>query len=288
MKKTMLIIGGTGMLGQPVSRSLKESGFGVRVMTRNLQKAKKIFDETFEVFAGDPTDHNCLEEALDGCYGVHISLPSEVEQQVAEMVAKTAPRHKVERISCISGATVAEENRWVPIADRKFLAEQAIRESGIPYTIFCPTWVMEILPMFVNQGRAAVFGKQPHPYHWVAAEDIARMVSTSYGLEEAANKRFRVLGPEAIRMHEALRRYCAVFHPDIKNITTMPFWLVNVLATLTRDQGLRGAGELLSYFEKVGERSSNPSDDPSILGAPTITLDRWLEQRKARLGTPGA
>jgi hypothetical protein len=42
------------------------------------------------------------------------------------------------------------------------------------------------------------------------------MVSTAYRLEDAANKRFLVLGPEAIRMHEALRRYCAVFHPDIK------------------------------------------------------------------------
>jgi hypothetical protein len=48
---------------------------------------------------------------------------------------------------------------------------------------------MEILPKFVNQGRAAIFGKQPCPYHWVAAEDLARMVSTAYELPEAGNKR---------------------------------------------------------------------------------------------------
>jgi uncharacterized protein YbjT (DUF2867 family) len=167
-----------------------------------------------------------------------------------------------------------------PIVNRKFLAEQAIRESGVPYTILCPTWVMEVLPMFVNQGRAVVFGKQPYPYHWVAADDVARMASTAYLLEEAANKRFRVLGPEAIQMHEALRRYCAVFHPEIKKVTTMPFWLVKLMATFTRDQGLKGAGELLSYFEKVGERSKNLADDDRILGAPTITLDQWLERRK--------
>ena len=280
MQKTILIISGTGMLGQPVARRLKESGFGVRVMTRNLQKAKEMFDSTYEIFAGDPTDINCVEEALNGCYGVHISLPSEVEQQVAETVAQVASRHGVERISYISGATVAEEHRWVPIANRKFLAEQAIRASGIPYTILCPTWVMEILPMFVNQGRAAVFGKQPYPYHWVAADDVARMVSTAYLSEEGANKRFRVLGPEAIQMHEALRRYCAVFHPEIKKVTTMPFWLVRLMATLTRDPGLKGAGELLSYFEKVGERTSNLGDDSCILGAPTITLAQWLERRK--------
>src|SRR5512138_125069 len=260
MQKTILIVSGTGLLGQPVARRLKESGFGVRVMTRNLEKARKIFDTAYDFFVGDPTDSNCLEAALQGCYGVHISLPSEVEQQVAETVAQVAARHGLERISYISGATVAEEHRWVPIANRKFLAEQSIRESGIPYTIFCPTWVMEVLPMFVNQGRAAVFGKQPYPYHWVAAADIARMVSTAYRLEGAANKRFRVLGPEAIQMHEALRRYCTAFHPEIKKVTTMPFWLVKLMATLTRDQGLKGAGELLSYFEKVGEQTSNLGD----------------------------
>jgi uncharacterized protein YbjT (DUF2867 family) len=280
MQKTILIISGTGMLGQPVARHLKESGFGVRVMTRNLQKAKKMFDSTYELFAGDPADINCVEEALNGCYGVHISLPGEVEQQVAETVARVASRHAVERISYISGASVAEEHRWAPIVNRKFLAEQAIRESGVPYTILCPTWVMEVLPMFVNQGRAVVFGKQPYPYHWVAADDVARMASTAYLLEEAVNKRFRVLGPEAIQMDEALRRYCAAFHPEIKKVTTMPFWLVKLMATLTRDQGLKGAGELLSYFEKVGERSKNPADDDRILGASTITLDQWLERRK--------
>ncbi len=93
MQKSILVIGGTGMLGQPVSLCLKESGFRVRIMTRDHQKARKMFDDSFEIFAGDPTDPICLEEALDGCSGVHISLPTEVEQQVAETVAKLAPRH---------------------------------------------------------------------------------------------------------------------------------------------------------------------------------------------------
>jgi uncharacterized protein YbjT (DUF2867 family) len=285
MQKIILVIGGTGTLGQPVSRCLKEARFRVRIMTRDLQQARKTFDNSFEIFDGDPMDGNCLEEALDGCYGVHISLPTEVEQQVAEMAAKLAAKHGVERITYISGATVAEENRWFPMIDRKFLAEKAIRETGIPYIIFCPAWMMESLPLFVVRGRASVFGKQPYPYHWAAAEDCARMVSTAYVFGEAANKRFLVLGPEAIQMDEALRRYCAVFHPDIKKISSMPFWLVKMLAIITRNQELKGAGEMMSYFEKVGERSNNPANDNCILGAPTITLDMWLEKRKARLGT---
>ncbi len=280
MQKTILVIGGTGMLGQPVARRLQEDGFRVRIMTRNHRKARKMFDDSFEIFAGDPMDTHCVEEALHGCSGVHISLPTEIEQPVAETVAKVAARQGMERITYISGATVSEENRWFPMVNRKFLAEQAIHEAGLPYTILCPTWVMESLPMFVNQGRASVLGKQPHPYHWVAAEDIARLVSTAYELGAAAPQRVIIHGPEAIRMDEALRRYCAVFHPDIKQVSSLPLWFVKLLAIITGNHGLKGAGELMAYFEKVGEGRNLPEVN-GVLDMPTITIDMWLQNRKA-------
>ena len=199
---------------------------------------------------------------------------------------EVAARQGVERITYISGATVAEENRWSPLEDRKFLAEKAIRESGIPYTILCPTWVMESLAMFVVQGQAAVFGKQPCPYHWVSADDIARMVVTAYNLGAEANGRFIVHGPEAIRMQEAVMRYCVTFHPEIKKVSSMPFWLVKLMATVTNNQGLKAACELFSYFEKVGEWRNLPQAN-CVLGTPAMTLDRWLESRKS-LGAAGA
>ncbi len=280
MQKTILVLGATGLLGRPVAYALQAAGYRVRVMTRSYQKARKLFDNSFQTVLCDPMDPGCLAEAMTGCYGVHISLPTEAEQQVAETVAKAAASRGVKRITYISGATVAEENRWFPMVERKFLAEKAIRSSGVAYTILCPTWVMDGLSMFVQQGRAAIFGKQPYPYHWVAADDIARMVVAAYGLGVETSGRYIVHGPEAIPMQEAVKRYCAAFHPEIKNVSSMPFWLVRLLATLTRDRGLKGAGELFSYFEKVGEWKNLPQAN-CALGTPATTLDAWLEQRKA-------
>ncbi len=284
MQNKILVLGGTGLLGQPVARRLKESGFQVRIMTRDLQSAKKMFDSSFEVFAGDLLDADCLAEALDGCYGVHISLPNEVEQPAARLVARLASRHGVQRISYISGRTVAAENRWFPMVERKFLAEKAIVESGVGYTIFCPTWVMESLPLFVRQGQATVIGKQSFPYHWVAAEDVARMVAAAYGQAEAVNRRFILHGPEAVRMDEALRRYCAAFHPEIKKVSSLPIWLVRLMAPLTGNRELKGVGQMMAYFDKVGENGApgaGPAQADAILGAPEITLERWLETLKA-------
>jgi hypothetical protein len=78
-------------------------------------------------------------------------------------------------------------------------------------------------------------------------------------------------------MQEALLRYCTKFHPEIKQVSSMPFWLVNLLAAFTRNQELKGAAAMMSYFEKVGEMG-DPTEANDLFGAPEITLDRWLER----------
>ena len=160
---------------------------------------------------------------------------------------------------------------------------KAIQESGIPYAIFCPTASMETLPQFVRGKRATVIGKQPYPYHWFAADDLARMVSASHGIKEAVNTRFFVHGPEEILTHEAVRRYCSVFHPEIKKVSTIPCWLASFIATVTRNKEMKFGVAVLDFFDKVGE-GGDPTEANRILGAPQTTLDEWLTQRKATFG----
>jgi len=257
MKKKILVIGAAGRLGAPVAKRLKADGFEVQEMNHDAEKAHQ------------------LESALEGCYGVHLNLRGEIEQQVAELVAQIAPGKGVQRISYISGATVREENRWFPMIDHKFLAEKAIRESGVAYTIFKPMWFMESLPQFVQDGRATIFGKQPHPYHWVAAEDYARMVSTAFQSDEAANKEFYIHGPETISMNDALAQYIATAHPEIEKVGNMPFWMAKLLAAMTKSDELKSAAAMMAYFEKVGEEG-DPAEANRILGAPQTTLKGWL------------
>jgi hypothetical protein len=61
----------------------------------------------------------------------------------------------------------------------------------------------------------------------------------------------------------------------------MPFWLVKLLGTITGNRELKGAGEMMAYFEKVGENTSLPKMD-GIIDAPAITLDTWLQKSKAK------
>ncbi len=277
MQKRILVLGGTGRLGKPTAHQLAIDGFQVRVLARDIEKARTNLDDSIEIVEGDATDKDSLEKALHDCTGVHISLGNEAELPAAQQVAAQA--HNLERITYTSGATVSEANRWFPMVDAKFRAEAAIRDSGVPYTIFCPTWFMEMLPMFIQRGRATIIGKHKTPYHWVAANDFAKMVSASYQSQEAANKRFYVHGPEAILMKTALQQTCTVLAPEVTSVTVMPLWLAAVIGRLTGNEMLRYAAKLMGYFTQAGE-GGDPSEANRILSAPTTTLAVWLEDKK--------
>jgi hypothetical protein len=122
-------------------------------------------------------------------------------------------------------------------------------------------------------------GKQPTPVHWFAAGDLGRMVSVAFQKEAAANKRFIVHGPEAMTMKEALERYCREFYPEAGQVSVMPIWLAKIIGTLTRNEMLKFATQLMGYFDKIGELG-DPAEANAILGAPTTTLDQWMAQQK--------
>jgi NADH dehydrogenase len=279
MEKRILVLGGTGLLGKPTAHQLKSDGFQVRILVRDVEKAQNMFDDGFEIVQGDVTDISVLEKAMTGCYGVHISVGGPVDQVSAENVAKLAPKIGVERISYISGATVAEKNRWFPMVTQKLEAEKAIQNCGVTFTIFCPTWPMEQLVRFARDGKPSLIGKQPLLVHFFAARDLARMISKSYQLAEAQNKRFYIYGPEAMTMKTALDRYCTRFHPEVKSISVMPIWLAKLLGTLTGNEMLKFASGLMAYFDKAAEVGDS-SEANAILGAPETTLDAWMESLK--------
>jgi uncharacterized protein YbjT (DUF2867 family) len=275
----ILVLGGTGLLGAPVARRLQADGFEVRLLARDPEKAAAMFDESFEVFVGDVTEVTSLEVALAGCDGVHISIGGPAELPSAQNVATLAAGLGLKRITYISGATAFEENRWFPLTAQKLAAEEAIRACGVPYTIFCPTWPMEMLPRYARGGQPLMIGDRPLSVHWFAADDLARMVSTAYRDEGAANRKLFVHGPEAITTVEALERYCQAFHPDVESVPLMPIQAARATATSTGNQMLGFFAELMAYFEKVGEMG-DPAEANALLGAPTTRLDAWIAQRK--------
>lgn len=285
MKPTILVVGATGMLGEPVARQLQKDGYAVRVLVRSPEKARAKLGDSFEIVQGDVNDPRSLENALDGCFGVHINLRGpglagfELEHRGTVNIIRVAEWFDVQRLSYISCATTFEENTWDAGCKAKYQAEMAIRESGLPHSIFRPAWFMETLPLFVRGRRALVVGKQPNRLRWVAAEDYARMVSRSFGLPQAANRIFSVMGPEKFTMPQALKIYTTLTRPDVR-VTVLPDWLAMRVARFMSEDDAIKAKRLAKFYRVVGDDRCDPTETNSLLGAPTTTLTQWCEAQR--------
>ena len=152
-------------------------------------------------------------------------------------------RQGVSRLAYLSGMLVAE-GAQIPGDRAKYRAEQAIHQSGVPYTIFKPTYFMETLPRHVQGNIAIILGRQPHPLHMAAASDFVRMVSRSFRSPEAANWRLFVHGPEAITIPDALRLYCSLGEPG-RRVVSVPLGFVSVVDALFMRGQLRGTPQLM-------------------------------------------
>lgn len=276
MSSRILLLEGTGMLGQPVTRCLIDQGHQVRVLVRSSEKARQMFGETVEIVEGNALEKDHIQTAMAGCNAVHINLTQNAELTAMRHVVDLAPGSKVERITYVSATTACEENRWFEVVDVKMRTEEILRRSGIDYVVFCPTWVMETLRNFVHGNRVTVIiGRNPPGLYFLAAADFGRMVAASYADERALGKRLFIHGPEPITLQDALERFASRCYPQFK-VMRLKLWQARLIAKLSRREGLTYVTRLIAYFDKVGELG-DPTEANDLFGAPSIGLDEWCK-----------
>lgn len=272
----ILVIGASGLLAGPVIRKLDEKGFEMRLFSRTVKPS--MFINEYDIIQGDLFNPDDLEKAMSGCDAVHITISTTDDVRATAAIIKMAKKKEIRLISMISGCTVSEENRWFKFIDEKFTAEQMIRQSGIPWFIFRLTWFFESLEMFVRDGKATIPGRQTGSYHWVAADDLGRMVANAFSTKGAENGIYYVYGPEKYGMKEMLERYCGKMHPEIKTVSAAPILLLKMVAFLTGNKTLKFAASLFSYFEKVKEPEIT-QEDLAKLGKAEIDFETWIESK---------
>src|SRR6266849_2506316 len=203
--------------------------FKIHVMSRNPQRAKLRLNSTDAEFAAaEITDPGSLREALKGCQAVvnavqfdGYPVENPARGQTFERVdyggtvslLGVAKDCGIEHLVYISGAA-ADENKAHPAFRAKGLAERAIRESGLTYTIFRPSSVFgaedRTVNLFARMLRfAPVFavpGTGRQRVQPVFVEDVA--ASVALGLtagEPAQNQTFEVGGPDVMTFDELIR-----------------------------------------------------------------------------------
>jgi uncharacterized protein YbjT (DUF2867 family) len=233
--QTVAVAGGTGFVGGAIARELAARGDRVVVLTRRPSRPAGVASSAAEAAASPGLDYRqadvtrpaTLGSALVGVDALVISLafrnsPIEaprrgqtferVDADGTEALAAAAGVAGVRRIVYISGAGAAADasKHWFRA---KWRAEEAVRNSGITYTILRPSWIYgpgdRSLNRFIGFSRWLPFipqiGNGRQRLAPVFVDDMGTLVADALATSSADNATLEVGGPETLTMDEIIR-----------------------------------------------------------------------------------
>jgi dihydroflavonol-4-reductase len=166
---TVLLTGAAGFLGQHLARELMASGAQVRALSRRPESDAVLAALGAQPVRGDVTDPASLGPALAGVQAVfHAAADTNTwrPHNAAQTRTNVGGAHNLLAAAAAAGVTafvhtssvsayshlvhgvlredVAERGgeSWINYERSKFLAEQAVRASGLPFLIFQPSHIL--------------------------------------------------------------------------------------------------------------------------------------------------
>jgi uncharacterized protein YbjT (DUF2867 family) len=208
-----LVTGATGNVGAEVVRALRAADQRVRALVRSGRPAGLPID--VEAVAGDLNRPESLTEALAGVRGVFL-LPGyeDMEGLLAEVRGAG-----VERVVLLSGSSAASGDTGNAVSAYMIRSEEAVRESGVPFTILRPFGFMSNALRWRDQLSAGDVVREPFADVAVAVVDPADIgaVAATALLGDGHEGRVHVLsGPQALRPADRVAILGAALRRDLR------------------------------------------------------------------------
>ncbi|MFP4319561.1 MAG: SDR family oxidoreductase [Phormidium sp.] len=146
------VAGATGATGRHIVQALVQREIPVRAFVRNLDRARELLPHQAELVTGDVLDAQTLPNALADCTtllcatGARPSLdptgPYKVDYQGTQNLIQAAQTANIEQFVLVSSLCTSEFFHplnlfWLVLYWKK-QAEEALRQSGLTYTIVRP------------------------------------------------------------------------------------------------------------------------------------------------------
>src|SRR5687768_8459429 len=207
----LLVTGATGTTGMEVLKALKARGAAAHALVRDETKAHHLRDLGFEPVTGDLGDPRTLGPALDQVERAYLVSPmgpmqAEFEQAFLETAKEAGVKHIV-KLSVIGASPEAP----LRFARTHAKVEQALRDSGMTWTLLRPTSFMQNT---LSWGARVLDGTfySPVPdaaFSIVDARDVAEVAAAALTDEGHEGKAYGLSGPEAVSYRDQAKRVFA-------------------------------------------------------------------------------
>ena len=247
----VFVTGATGFVGRAVIQALRHEGHSVRCLVRRGSEADLHGFEAIERVEGDILDPpTTLEASVSGCDTV-IHLVGIIREHRTRRI--TFERlHHLGTLNVLDAAARAGTRRFLHMSalgtragarsryhQTKWAAEEAVRASGLAWTIFRPSVIYGpgdgLVSMLAGMVRrfhvVPVIGDGRQRLQPVAVEHVAAGFARAVTLEASVKQTYTVAGPDAVSMVDLLHLIGAAMHRRVR-VARFPLGVMRPMAQL--------------------------------------------------------
>lgn len=280
----ILLTGVTGKTGGEVARQLTAAGVPFRALVRNPAKADALQAMHADLVIGDVADDAVLERALEGIERALLVMPNGEDQLLLEKrFTRYAARAGVQHLVKLSSLESVPESTN-PITRVHVASEQAIRESGMAWTMIRPTFFMQTFLGSATGIRERQLITMPAGTGTIAPTDLRDVgavigrVLTEPGHE---NQSYDLTGPELLTLAEIAARFSAGLGREIRYVDQPMAEFAARLAALNLTPWRIAA--VCKEFEAIaaGVIDHTTGMVARLLGRPPISLGQFIRDHLA-------
>jgi uncharacterized protein YbjT (DUF2867 family) len=249
--RRVFLTGATGFVGHAAIRALRAHGYAVRCLVRRGSELDLRGLEAIERVEGDVLSPAALERDMEGCDTV-VHLVGIIREEPATL--STFERiHTQGTINVLEAAATTGVRRYVHMSAlgvrpgararyhrSKWAAEEAVRASPIPWTIFRPSIIYGRGDQFVNMLAGLirrypvvpVIGSGQQRLQPVPVEHVAEAFARAVELPASVKHTYDVGGPDAVTMVQLLDLIGAALGRSRVRKAHAPIGLVRPMARL--------------------------------------------------------
>ncbi|CAN5768836.1 NmrA family NAD(P)-binding protein [soil metagenome] len=214
----LLVYGATGSQGKPVAQRLIEDGHEVRVLTRDAAHASDLQEAGADIFEGNLSNPESLEEANEGVDGVFLHVPFFTDSPTDGLTygkngVDMAKKAGAQLIVWNASGEIPPIRTGNPGFDVRLDVLEHLKNSGVPYVVLQPTAYMEnFLGPWTREEivQDDVFA-YPTPLavkmQWTATADVAKFASYAFKNPDLASLDLKISGPESLNGEEVAERF---------------------------------------------------------------------------------
>lgn len=245
---TILLIGGTGYVGEYMREALKQRGLNLRLLLRSNREQATLEQQGFETAIGDITDVPSLVQAMQGIQTVVnlVALIKEkgdatferINYQGSVNVVDAARQAGVRRIVQMSanGAGNLPEH---PYMHTKWRAENYVKDSGLDWTIFRPSiifgpsesrqvhFISQLADVVAKAPLIPVVGDGTSKFQPIHLDDVSASFAAALQDSSTIGQTYEIAGPDVLTYEQILDEVAAVLGKQKRKVH-MPVGLMKV------------------------------------------------------------